>query len=397
MAGPLDGVRIVDLSSVVLGPYATQILGDLGADIIKIESPSGDFSRAGLPGPKDPGMNALYMSVNRNKRNIVLDLGDEEDKEILRELIRSADVFFHNVRAAGMERLGFHYDAVKEVKPDIIYAHACGYGSEGPYAGLQAFDDMIQAASGAMTLVPEMMEDDEPRFIPTIVADKTTGLHAAYAILAALFHKERTGEGQFVEIPMLEVMASNIYVEHLGGAQFDPPHGKRGHRRTLSPRNKAWKTKDGHIVIIAQKGSDWFRFFSAAGRDDISKDERFADSKSMVKNSIAFREVIAEVAETMTTQEWLDALAEAHVPAMRVNSYLNFEEDPHLKAVGILESREHPTEGGYQTIKSPIKFEKTPASFRHHPPKPNAQGEEILREAGVKDEVIAAFNKRRRQ
>ncbi len=253
----LEGIRIVDLTTVVFGPYATQTLADLGADVIKVEAPGGDVMRlAGKPA-RTRGMGPCHLALNRGKQSVLLDLKLEADKAVLRELIATADVFIHNVRKAAIDKLGFGYDAVRSIKPDIIYVHCVGFGSDGPYADFQAYDDVIQAASGTTTLLSRVDGDPRPRYMPSLIADKVAGLHGAYATLAAIVHKLRTGEGQHVEVPMFEAFTHFMMREHLFGATFDPPIGNVGYPRQLDPNRQPFPTADGTSASCPTRMRAW--------------------------------------------------------------------------------------------------------------------------------------------
>jgi len=249
-SGPLSGVRVVDLTQFVLGPYATQILGDLGADVIKVEEPSGDRQRKMGKTPNSRTMGPVYVSLNRNKRSVVLDLKSDDGRAALIALIKTADLFVHNMRPLSIAKLGFDYEAVRAIKPDIVYVEAVGYAAEGPYAGLQAFDDLIQSASGAAGLAALTDPEAPLQFIPSVIADKTSGLFAAIAALAALRHKERTGEGQYVAVPMLESFTGFMMAEHLYGETFIPPTGHMGYTGAISPYRKPLRAKDGWIMVM---------------------------------------------------------------------------------------------------------------------------------------------------
>ncbi len=391
-SGPLAGVRILDLTAVLLGPYATQILGDLGADVIKVENPSGDILRWGGPG-RSKDMGPIYLNANRNKRSLSLDLKQEDAKAALCRLIETADVFIHNIRLKAIEKLGFGYDAVKAIKPDIVYVHAVGFGSDGEYAGRQAYDDLVQAASGTGSFQSLVDGNPDPRYLPALVADKTTGLHAVYATLAALFHKERTGEGQFVEVPMLESFTSFMMIEHLYGHTFRPPTGHMGYKRVMNRHRKPYKTKDGYLGIVPYDDRQWNEFFKIGGREDINENPKFSTYKARTENIEELYGLIGDVAATKTTDEWLELLDAARIPAMRANSLDTIEDDPHLKSVGFFEPHTHPTEGDYVIMKPPIGFEKTPSELRHHAPHLGADNEEVLKEAGFSDEEVASLAK----
>lgn len=387
--GPLAGVKILDMTSVLLGPYATQILGDLGAEVIKVEDPNGgDVVRWGGEAPKTQGMGPIFVTLNRNKRSIGLDLRKPSAKKAFKKLLQWADVFIHNVRPAGMARLGFDYDRVKEINPKLLYVHAAGFHADGPYAGLQAFDDLVQGASGMASLFSKVDGNPVPRYMPALVADKTTGLHAVYAVLAGLFHRERSGEGQFIEVPMFESMVGFTLAEHLFGRTFEPPTGQMGYVRVLNPNRKPYKTKDGYICILPYSDAQWITFFKLGGRPDIMDDPRFATFNDRTRNSIALYGLIEDVAQTKTTAEWLEILKEANVPSMAVAEIEDLFDDPHLKETGFFQKVEHPSEGTYYAMKHPVNFEKTPAELRRHAPQLGEHTEEVLREIGLSEEDI---------
>ena len=280
--GPLAGVKISDISTVVFGPFASQIMGDLGADVIKIENGAGDIMRYAGKSPVK-GLGPIFMNLNRNKRSLKLDLSQEESKLALKKLILEADVFFHNVRAAGMKRLGFDYEAVKAINPSIIYVHCCGFGVGGDYDGLSAYDDLVQAASGMAGLLP-LSGGEAPKYFPSLVIDKTAGLYSAYATMAALFHRERTGEGQFVEVPMLEVATHFNMVENLYGQTFEPQLGKVAYSRSINPRRKPYKTKDGYVAILPYRDSEWDTFFELGGKPGVIQDPKFTEYSERTKH-----------------------------------------------------------------------------------------------------------------
>ena len=385
----LSGMRVLDLTSVLLGPYCTQILGDLGADVIKVEPPQGDLIRWGGKAPKTKGLGPIFMNINRNKRSICLDLKDDDAKQVLRDLVQTADVFIHNVRAAGIERLGFWYDQVREIKPDIVYVHCAGYGAGGAYEGRQAYDDLVQAATGTATLLSRFDGNEEPRYLPSLVADKSTGLHAAYATLAGIIHKLRTGEGQFIEVPMMESFTSFTMLEHLFGATFVPPTGNIGYRRVLNPNRRPYKTKDGYLGIVPYSDAQWEEFFRMGGRNDVFDDPKFATFEARTKNIQALYALIEEVSSTKTTDEWIDLLAKANIPAMKVTDLDDIIDDEHLSSVDFFQRKQHPTEGQYLSMKHPVTFEKAATPVRHHPPAIGANSREILEELGYAAEKIS--------
>jgi crotonobetainyl-CoA:carnitine CoA-transferase CaiB-like acyl-CoA transferase len=374
--GPLAGVRIIDLTEFIFGPYATQTLGDMGAEVIKVENPGGDRQRHSGKYGKHDDMGSVYMALNRNKKSITLDLKDEAAREKLRSLIPTAQVFIHNVRVDAMARLGFGYDEVAKLNPSIVYVHCVGYGSDGPYAGRQAFDDLVQAASGASDLLPRVDGNDDMRLLPSFVADKVSSLHATYAVLAALFHRERTGEGQFVEVPMLESFTHFLMVEHLYGASFEPPSGRIGHTPALANDRRPLKTKDGHIAIQPVSRAASAKFFELGGIPDAYESERFINAPKGSKVAVYY-EMLREAALTHTTDEWMKLGDEHRIPIMRANTLDEVLEDPHLKAVNFFQLRDHPTEGKWRAMKPPVKFSKTPSSIRSDPPRPGENGDEV--------------------
>jgi crotonobetainyl-CoA:carnitine CoA-transferase CaiB-like acyl-CoA transferase len=374
--GPLAGVRIIDLTEFIFGPYATQTLGDMGAEVVKVENPGGDRQRHSGKYGKNADMGSVYMALNRNKKSIALDLKDEAARERLRALIPTAQVFIHNVRSDAMARLGFGYDEVSKLNPSIVYVHCVGYGSDGPYAGRQAFDDLVQAASGASDLLPRVDGNDDMRLLPSFVADKVSSLHATYAVLAALFHRERTGEGQFVEVPMFESFTHFLMVEHLYGASFEPHTGRIGHTPALANDRRPLKTKDGHIAIQPVSRAASAKFLELGGIPNAYESDRFVNAPKGSRVAVYY-EMLREAALTHTTDEWMKLGDEHRIPIMRANTLDDVLEDPHLKAVDFFQLREHATEGKWRAMKPPVKFSKTPSSIRRDPPRPGEDGDEV--------------------
>ena len=394
--GPLAGIRILDLTSVVNGAYGVQILADQGADVIKVEDPGsgrgdgGDIMRwAGhMPEGSPKGMGPIFLTINRNKRSILLDLKQESAKRALRRLIRQSDVIATSVRYEGMKRLGLSYEDVKAIKPDIIYAHAAGYGSEGPYGGEPAYDDLIQSASGCADILPRTDGNPTPRILPTLMADKVSGLFFSQAISAALVHKARTGEGQFVEVPMFECVTSFLLVEHLYDHTFQPPTGQWGYQRVINPNRKPFRTKDGWIGLLPYTDKQWDQFFDAAGFGEaVKSDPRFSDYATRAKHTVELYGMIEQAAATKTTQEWLDILKPLSIPVVKTNTLADLPDDPHLKAVGFFEEYEHPDVGRYRQMKPPVKFHGTPSNIRRHPPKLGEHTEEVMAELGEDTEA----------
>ncbi len=389
--GPLAGIRILDMTSVVNGAYGVQILADQGADVIKIEDPGsgrgdgGDIMRwAGhLPEGAPRGMGPIFLTINRNKRSVVLDLKQDSAKRALRRLIKTCDVLATSVRYEGMTRLGLSYEEVAAIRPDIVYVHAAGYGSEGVYAGEPAYDDLIQSASGLADVLPRTDGNPTPRILPTLVADKVSGLFFSQAVTAALFHRERTGEGQFVEVPMFECVTSFLLVEHLYDNTFQPPTGQWGYQRVINPNRKPFRTKDGYIGLLPYTDKQWDQFFDAAGfGEQIKSDPRFADYSSRAKHTHELYGLIDQAAATKTTQEWLDILKPLSIPVVKTNGLADLPDDPHLKSVEFFQTYDLPGVGHYRQIKPPVKFSKSPSNIRRHPPKLGEHTEEVLAELG---------------
>lgn len=383
--GPLAGVKIVDMSSVVLGPFATLILADLGAEVIKVEAgqrgKAGDVMRYAGPSPTGD-LGPIYTALNRNKKSIVLDAKTDAGKAALTALLKDADVFFHNVRLAGMERLGFGYDQVKAIRPDILYVHCAGFGKGGPYEHRQAYDDLIQGASGFAAL-NAMRSGGRPEYAPALVADKTVGLFATYATLAALYHRQRTGKGQFVQVPMLECFTFYNMVENLYGETFIPGNGKLAYSRSINANRKPYPTKDGFIGLVPYSDDQWELFFEMGGRKGVFDDPRFSTYTARTENISELYGLIEEIAATKTTDEWLALLDEANIPAMRYNKMADVLDDPHLKAVGFFIERQHAEAGPYRTMKHPVEFSETPADIRCDPPTLGADTETLLESLGL--------------
>ncbi len=385
MAGPLDGVRILELSTVVLGPWACQILADMGADVIKVEPPYGDSNRV-LGASRNPGMAALYLTCNRNKRSIVLDLKQKSGRAAVLKLAEQADVLIHNNRPQVMTKLGLDYVDLKSVNSKIIYCGTYGYGKAGPYGSKGALDDSIQSASGIAML--NKMVLGEPRYLPTVIADKTTALGVVYAVTAALYHRERTGVGQELEVPMYESMVYYTMAEHLWGMTFEPPIGTAGYTRLMSHHRKPYKTKDGYIAILPYLDAHWKTFCELSGRTDLLEDPRFTTLADRVKNIDDTYDETAKTMATRTTQEWLDVFGETSVPTNMVNTLEDLVDDPHLKAVGFWEVVDHPTEGKIRMTKFPVSFSETPADVRRLPPRLGEHSIELLKEAGLSQAEI---------
>jgi crotonobetainyl-CoA:carnitine CoA-transferase CaiB-like acyl-CoA transferase len=384
-SGPLAGIKVLDLTSVLYGPYASQTLGDWGADVVKIEPLTGDTWR--YSGQfRNRGMTGQFMAVNRNKRSLALDLKHPDGKSALQRLIASADVLLTNIRPAALARLGFGYEACQQINPRLIYAAATGFGQDGPWAARPAFDEVIQASSG---FASAMGSDDEPAFVPSLVADKICGLTLAAAVSAALLHRERTGKGQMVEVPMLETITAFNSIEMLGGHAFDPPIGPAGYKRMKERRPV--RTKDGWLTMLPYSGENWCVFFEAVGHPECI--ERFAvkDSVSRAQNIDQIYNKMAEIAITRTTAEWEELLLRIDVPHAAFAKITEIAEQPHLKAVEMIATLDHPSEGKIRQARPAARFSETPAEIHRMPPRLGEHSRAVLREAGFTDEDVASM------
>ena len=379
----LSGIRIIDLTTVIFGPYATQMLADLGAEVIKVEAPGiGDISRYLGSGVPDPTMGSIHLNVNRGKRSISLDLKKPEDAATLRDLIASADVFFHNVRGKAIARLGFDYAGCKAIKPDIIYVHGTGFGQDGAYADLQAYDDVIQAATGTTSLLPRVDGDPRPRYFPSLIADKIAGQFGAQAILAALVHKLRTGEGQQVEVPMFECFASFMLVEHLRDAALDPPIGPVGYPRQLDPTRQPFPTSDGYLAIVPYTAESTARLMTLLGSADLLATPEFEAAKATGQHMAIIYSEIARKTPAKTSAEWLDLFAANDIPAMAARDLQDIKEDPHLTATGFFKHRTHPDVGAFHEMQPPVKYGAMPDRDLGFAPRVDGDGNAIRKELG---------------
>lgn len=377
--GPLQGVRVIDLTAMVMGPYCTQIMADMGADVVKVETPAGDNTRYISVGPA-PGMSGVFVNVNRGKRSVVLDLRSEQGKADLRALIEDADVFIHSMRAKAVARLGFGYDDVAAINPGIVYTNCYGYGRRGPDADRPAYDDTIQAECGLPAVQQELT--GEASYVGTIMADKVAGLTALYATTMALFHRERTGEGQEVEVSMFETMASFMLVEHANGAMFDPPLGPAIYRRAVTPNRRPYETKDGHIAALIYNDKHWSTFIDRV--QPSWNGPEFATLEQRARQIDTVYGLVAQTLKERTTAEWLDLFAELEIPAAPMLTLDELFENEHLNAVGLFESVE--TQHGRVRMPGvPTWFSRTPGRIAGYAPELGADTAEVLAELGSRD------------
>ncbi|WP_295374390.1 CaiB/BaiF CoA-transferase family protein [uncultured Pseudacidovorax sp.] len=381
MAGPLAGLKIIDLTTVLMGPFATQILADLGADVIKVEPPEGDTVRH-LGPMRNPGMSAGFLHVNRNKRSVVLDLKAPGDRESLLRLLQDADAFITNVRPAAMARLQLDAATIAAANPAIIQLSLVGYGQDGPYAAKAAYDDMIQAACAIPSLIAEV-GDGVPRYVPLAIVDRVVGQAAATALLAALVHRLKTGEGQSVEIPMFETMVPYVMSEHMSGLTYVPPNGEPGYRRLLSPSRQAYATQDGHVCTMLYTTRHWNDFFALAGQPNRCEgDARMRTIADRTRHIDALYAEVGEVLKTRTTEYWLDVLGSADIPVMRLHTLGSIMDDPHLRAVGFFREVDHPSEGRMVEMAPMGRWSRTQPASPRPAPRLGEHGEEVFASLG---------------
>lgn len=387
--GPLSGIRILDLTSVVMGPFATQILGDFGADVVKIEAPEGDLVRKIGPG-RHPGMGALFMNSNRSKRSITLDLKKNAGREAFLRLCQTADVMVSNVRAKGMRRLGLDYEAIKAVNPQIIYAGLHGFNQSGPYADRPAYDDLIQGAA-MLPYIYQRATGHEPRFVPSAIADRIVALYAVGAIASALVERARTGRGQSVSIPMFETMVAFVLADHLSGLSFEPPLDQGGYTRQLSPYRRPYETSDGYLCTAIFADQHWERLLIAIDRTELPQtDPRFRDFQSRYANIDEVNAWLSDLFKTRTTAEWLHLLEAADIPVMPMHDFTSILTDPQLAATDFFKMDDHPSEGRIRQLAVPVAFSRTSPAPCRPAPRQGENGEEILLEAGfTRQEIVA--------
>jgi crotonobetainyl-CoA:carnitine CoA-transferase CaiB-like acyl-CoA transferase len=387
-AGPLSGIRVLDLTTVIMGPYATRILGDMGADVIKIESPEGDSFRAYGPA-RHEGMGGSILNLHRNKRSILLDLKDVQGRAALLRLIATADVLVHNLRPKAAARLGLEWPEVAAINPRMVLCAARGFSEAGPYGDKAAYDDLMQAGSGFAALNQQV--HGEPRYAPTAWCDKIAGQAIVHAALAALLHRERGGSGQQVEVPMFETAIDFMLAEHFGPGAFEPPLGPPGFPRQLSPRRKPYRTQDGWACILPYSDRNWQDFFAFIGHSEAADDPMYATVALRVANVDSLYALLEAHAQRHTTAEWIAFCDRVSIPCMPVLRLDQLQDDPHVVAVGLMETAEHPTEGTYRQVRSPMRFSATPYALRRHAPRVGEHTREVLLEAGLSAQEVDAL------
>jgi crotonobetainyl-CoA:carnitine CoA-transferase CaiB-like acyl-CoA transferase len=386
MSGPLDGVRILDLTTVVMGPYATQILADYGADVIKVEPPEGDVMRHNAP-MRSKAMGHIFMNANRNKRSVVLDLKKGAGRAACLAIARGADVLVYNIRPQAMARLKLSYDEVRAVNPSLIYVGAFGYSQRGPYAAKAAYDDLIQGAAGLPWLAKKAGAES-PRYVPATLADRTVGLHVVNAICAALYWREKSGCGQRVDVPMFESLLQTVLGEHLGGATFVPADGAPGYARMLAKERRPYETSDGYVCVLVYNDKQWRAFFELIGRPDLLSDPKYATQEARSRDFEGAYAMMAAEMKKRSTAEWIAAMEAADIPVQRMNSLEDVLADPHLAAIDYFRQVDHPSEGKIRVPAVPSEWSGSPPEYRRHAPRYGEHTREVLREAGLADGEI---------
>lgn len=393
MSGPLAGIRVVDITINVLGPVSTQILGDMGADVIKVETPQGDPMRQLGPANVD-GMAAMFMSLNRNKRSVTLDLKNAAGLEALMRLIETADVFVHSVRPATAARLGVSYKAVSARNPRIVYAFAPGYRPGSSNSERPAFDDVIQGESGIVAMIDRA--NGEPRYVPMAIADKFCGHTLASSIGMALFSRERTGEGQEVRVPMLDTMLSFNLMEHLWTDFTDPDATEPGYARMFSPHRRPFATKDGHVCLLAVTDDQWRRMFGAMERPELIEDPRFSSLAKRAENITALYSIVADDFLLRSSAEWFDRLTAAGIPNGPVNTLDGLSDYPYLQETNFFQNYDHPAAGPSIMTAIPVEFTRSPGAVRMPPPTLGEHTDAILDDLGYDASTIAEASGKKR-
>lgn len=385
--GPLHGIKVIDMTSVLMGPFASQALGDMGADVVKVEAPAGDLVRQIGPG-RHADMGPIFLNTNRNKRSLVLDLKQPAGLEVLKRLLVDADVLIYNVRPQAMARLGLDYETVAALNPRLVYAGLFGFGQAGPYAARPAYDDLIQGGA----LLPHLIAratGGPPRYVPTAMADRIVGTTAVGGILAALVARQRSGRGQRVDVPMFETMVGFVLGDHLGGLSFEPPLDGGGYARQLSPERRPYRTRDGYLCALVYTDKQWESFLRAVGRESLlAEDERFANFANRSRHIDHVYGELARIFEQRSTAEWMVLLEEADVPMLPMHDFESILDDPHLVATGFFQTNEHPSEGTIRTMRMPMSWSDSSPDPVRPAPRLGEHSREVLREAGYDDGQI---------
>ena len=385
MAGALEGIKILDLTSVGFGPYACQILGDYGAEVIKIEAPEGDITR-GIAPFKNKGMGHFFINANRNKRSLILDLKNKKGKATFFKLVEKSDVVMTSIRPAAMERLGIGFRACKQINPSLIYVALVGFGQLGPYAKRPAYDDIIQGVSGMAAM--QGGREGDPTFVNASVCDKICSQIAAHATLAALFARTKSGTGQLVEVPMFESMVGFNLVEHQSGMPFDPPLGSTGYERSMVKYRRPYATRNGFVCALPYTTKHWQSFFSIMQREDMLNDPRVLDPKVRSEKIGELYELVSDLVADWDTEDLLKALEEGDIPHGEATQLYDLKNDDHLEAIGFFQTHDHPTEGTIKLTSPPVKLSETPTNIRRLPPLLGEHSSEILKEIGYSEEEI---------
>ncbi len=378
----LKDIKIVDMTSILFGPYCTQTLSDMGADVVKIEPEAGDILRLIGSSKKSEKMGPLHLLVNRGKRSVTWNLKSEQGKEATRRLIERSDIFIHNIRQEAAERLGLTFEDVKKINKKIIYVHCQGFSADGPYAGRPAYDDLIQGLSGMTTLSSRVDQSGIPRFIPMALADKVSGLHAVQATLAAIIERDRTNKAVHVEVPMQECVTSFVLTDHIADGIFDPP-GEMGYDRQLDPGRQPLKTKDGYIILAPYHDDRWLRTFKILDVEHLLDDDRLRQWSTRRKHFSLMQKLIEPYIEQETSAHWIDVFNKNDIPVCPAYELEDILTDAHLQATNFFQKKEHPSEGSYIEMQPPIRFKGSPSKPIRPAPTLGEHTEEVLEELGL--------------